>query len=163
MFEKIKKVLNVTAGIIGLATMAACPGYIGYECLSRLNPSYSHTRIEEVFFKYDAVQNKSRIDWRAPFIWDESGNRIIGSRNNNGNGKTFLWNAQFDDGDLETLVDVECGQHHFADVYQNGYGTVTKIELHLKEDQEMPYYDPEEDGYRNQFFDTWNKCASGKD
>ncbi len=152
MIQKIKRNLENIAGITALAVALSPFGLIGYEIVFRLNPSYKTDRIEEVYFEKE--NNSRRILWRSPFVWDETGNKIIGYRNNNADVSINLpWRAEVDNRDLKVISDVRPNQRNYAEIKSNGYGKITKVELHIKPNKAIPDYDSGKDGAIEPFLD----------
>ena len=103
-----------------------------------MNPSYKTDRIEEVYFEKGQENNSRRILWRSPFIWDETGNKIVGYRNSNADTSiNTAWAGKVDDEALEVVSDVNPDSKYYAEVHNNGYGKISKVKLHLKPEQKI--------------------------
>lgn len=154
MIQKIKKTLETVAGIAALAVVLSPFGMIGYEAVSRLNPSYKTERIEEVYFEKEQESDSRRLLWRSPFIWDETGNKIVGHRNTNADTAINTpWAVKIDDKDLEVISDIRQDSKYYAEIHNNGYGQITKVKLHLKPEQKIPDYNSSRDGSIYEFLD----------
>src|SRR4030042_3376065 len=102
MIQKIKRTLENIAVITTLAIALSPFAMIGYEVISRFNPSYKTDKIEEAYFEKD--NNTRRLYWRDSFIWDETGMNIIGHRNNNDEVSIRSpWGGKIEDKDLEVI------------------------------------------------------------
>ena len=56
-------------------------------------------------------------------------------------------------GDLDVISDVNLNGKYYAEVHNNGYGRITKVELHLKPEQNIPDYNSSRDGGIEVFLD----------
>jgi len=123
MIQKIKRTLENVIGISALVVGLSAFGIIGYEAVSRLNPSYRTERIEEVYFEKGQESGSRRLLWRSPFIWNETGNKIVGHRNTNADTAINTpWAVKVDDKDLEVISDVSQDSKYYAEIHNNGYG-----------------------------------------
>ena len=151
MTNQIKKTLEGIAGATVLAVALPSFAILGSAFLSRLNPSYKIERLEEVYFKKGQESGSRILLWRDPFIWDETGNKIVGYRNTNAINTPSA--GKVDDRDLEVISDVSLDSKYYAEIHKNGYGKITRVKLHLKPKQNIPDYNSSRDGTIYEFLD----------